>query len=275
MADIKKFLDKKGVSTLWTRIAEELEAKQTAIDAVKTAAETNKSDITTMKGQIAALEAGTYDDAEVRGLINTNKTNIQTNTDAIAVLNGEATVAGSIKNTATAIAAEKVAEIVAGADASYDTLKEIADWILSDTTGAAGLANDVSALKGKLEGVDTTVVAAIASAIDAALKTEGVDKYALATDLTALATRVKALEDAGYQNAAQVGNAIDAKITALKLAETYDTKGAADTALTKAKTYSDSNLQVAKGYTDTEIEKIQALTEAEIQAAINEAANAE
>lgn len=32
MADIKKFLDQAGVSTLWSRIAEELEAKQTAIN---------------------------------------------------------------------------------------------------------------------------------------------------------------------------------------------------------------------------------------------------
>ena len=45
------------------------------------------------------------------------------------------------------VAAEEVAEIVAGADASYDTLKEIADWIMNDTTGAAQMANDIAALK--------------------------------------------------------------------------------------------------------------------------------
>ena len=77
----------------------------------------------------------------------------------------------------------------------------------------------------------------------AALKVDGVDKYALASDLTTLAGRVKALEDAGYQNASQVGSAIDAKITALKLAETYDAKGAAATAEQNAKTY-------AKNYAD-------------------------
>ena len=52
--------------------------------------------------------------------------------------------------TIRAIAAEEVAAIVAGADASYDTLKEIADWILSDTTGAAKMASDITALKTKL-----------------------------------------------------------------------------------------------------------------------------
>lgn len=37
-----------------------------------------------------------------------------------------------------------VAAIVAGADSDFDTLKEVADWILNDTTGAAGLQIKVS-----------------------------------------------------------------------------------------------------------------------------------
>ena len=51
---------------------------------------------------------------------------------------------------ARAIAAEEVAKVVANADTSYDTLKEIADWILNDTTGAAKMASDISDLKTKL-----------------------------------------------------------------------------------------------------------------------------
>ena len=58
------------------------------------------------------------------------------------------------------VSAEEVAKIVNGADTRYDTLKEIADWIISDTTGAASMANDINALKaisadtrlGTLEG---------------------------------------------------------------------------------------------------------------------------
>ena len=58
------------------------------------------------------------------------------------------------------VAAEEVAKIVNSADTRYDTLKEIADWIISDTTGAASMANDINALKaisadtrlGTLEG---------------------------------------------------------------------------------------------------------------------------
>ena len=301
--DIKKFLDQSGVSTLWSRVAAE-------VKKVDDKAAANAAKIATMEGQIEALEAGTYDDTVVRSLIANNTTSIdenrvahETNAAAIAVLNGEADVVGSVKNTANAAAAAKVAEVVAGADASYDTLKEIADWILNDTTGAADMANDIAALEAKLTGIDATVVAHVAATIEAALKVEGVDKYALAVDLTALANRVKALEDAGYQNAEQVGSAIDAKITALDLANTYDAKGAAATAETNAKAYADNlntamNARVvvleaidhtkfeaagaaaqaladAKAYTDAEIAgHVTALSTAEIDAAIEAAKNA-
>ena len=288
MADLKKFLDQSGVSTLWTQIATEV-AKVDA-KAIKNAEDiaSHGTRLTTAEGKIAALEAGTYDDTEIRGLIAGNTTEIGKNTAAIATLNSGADVAGSVANTATAIAAAKVAEIVANADADFDTLKEIADWILNDTTGAADMANDIAALQGQMAGIESTVVAAIASAIEAALKIEGVEKYALATELSALATRVKALEDANYQNADQVGSAIDAKIAALKLAESYDAKGAAAAAESAAKAYADGlntdmNTRVAvleaidhdkilsdaKSYTDTEINtKIIALTPAEIEQAI-------
>lgn len=298
--DIRKFLDHSGVSTLWTRVAEEVKKVDDKAAANAAALEAQAGKIQTMEGQIAALEAGTYDDSEVRGLIGTNATNIQANADAIALLNNEADVVGSVKNTANAAAAAKVAEIVAGADTNFDTLKEIADWILNDTTGAADMANDIAALEAKMVGVDSTVVAKIAAEIDAALKVDGVDKYALASELTTLAGRVKALEDAGFQNAEQVGTAIDAKIAALKLAESYDAKGAAAAAETAAKAHADglnsamdlrvktlegidhtkfetagaaaTALNDAKAYTDAEVAKIQALSTAEIQDAINNAA---
>jgi hypothetical protein len=290
MADLKKFLDQSGVSTLWTRVAEE-------VSKVNTKVETNIGDIQTLKGRVDALEAGTYDDTEIRGLIKDNADAITENAEAIAenagailILNGDAETAGSVANTATQIAASKVAEIVANADADFDTLKEIADWILNDTTGAADMANDIATLQG-LVG-DTAVATQIADAIATALKVDGVDKYALASDLTGLATRVETLEKAGYQNADQVGSAIDAKIAALDLANTYDAKGAAataeslakayadglaanydaagkaDQALVDAKAYSDANLATAKTYTDTAFGQIQALTTAEIDAAI-------
>ena len=282
MADLKKFLDQAGVSVLWGKVAEEVEKVQKAADDAAAAAGVNAKAIeghatrlATAESKIDALEKGTYDDAEVRGLI-------QDNADAIALLNNGAEVPGSVANTAAAAAAAKVAEVVADANADFDTLKEIADWILNDTTGAADMANDIAALQAQMAGVESTVVNTIAAAINSALKADGVDKYALASELTTLAGRVKALEDAGYQNAEQVGSAIDTKIAALKLAETYEAKGEAAKAEAAAKAYADGlakNYEVAgaaaqalvdaKAYTDNEINtKVVALTEAEILTAI-------
>ena len=298
--EIKKFLDQSGVSTLWSAVATELKK-------VNDAAAQNASDIGVLQGKVEALEKGTYDDTAVKALIATNAEGIATNkaaheanAAALAILNGNAETAGSVANTANAVAATKVAEIVAGADTNFDTLKEIADWILNDTTGAADMANDIKALQDQMVGVDSTVVAKIAAEIEAALKVDGADKYALASELSALADRVKAVEDAGYQNAEQVGSAIDAKIAALKLAESYDVKGAAAAAESAAKAHADGlnsamdtrvkalegidhtkfetagaaaqALADAKAYTDAEVAKIEALTTAEIETAINNAA---
>ena len=300
MADIKKFLDSAGVGVLWGQIAAEIEKVNKNAEVAD-----HETRLATAEGKIAALEAGTYDDTEIRGLITTNANAIATNAAAITTLNGDVETTGSVKNVATdiatAAAAAKVAEIVAGADASFDTLKEIADWIINDDLGAADMATSIATLKKQLTGIDaeSTVVAAIADAVNGALKVDGVEKYALASELTTLAGRVKALEDAGYQNAAQVGSAIDAKIAALDLANAYDAKGAAATAETNAKAHADSlntamdtrvkvleaidhtkfesagaaaqALVDAKAYTDQEVAKIQALTDNEILAAIDAA----
>lgn len=289
--DIKKFLDQAGVSTLWSRIAEEV--AKVDVKAVKNAEDiaTHGTRLDSAEAKIAALEAGTYDDTELRGLIGNNADAIADNVAAIAILNGDSATVGSVANTANAAAAAKVAEIVANADADFDTLKEIADWILNDTTGAADMANDIAALQGLVGDV------AVATQIANAIAAEDLDKYALAADLTALANRVKALEDAGYQNAEAVAAAIDAKIAALNLANTYDAKGAAAAAETAAKAHADNlntamNARVvvlegidhtkfesagaaaqalvdAKAYTDAEIAgHVTAMTEAEIDAAI-------
>lgn len=235
--DIKKFLDQGGVSTLWSRIAEEVAKVDRKAVANAAEIEAHAGKIQTMEGQIAALEAGTYDDGELRGLIGANKAAHEANAAAIAVLNGDGE--GSVSKVATAVAVAEVAKVVAGADVKFDTLKEIADWIANDTTGSAEMANDIAALEALVgdKAVATQIAEAIADA--------NLDKYALAADLNALVERVKALEDAGYMNEVAVNAAIDSKIAALKLSESYDAKGAAATAETNAKAYADS---LAKNY---------------------------
>lgn len=82
----------------------------------------------------------------------------------IRVLNGEAedgSTTGdkgkSVRTIAAEEAALKVAEVVADADEDFDTLKEIADWILSDTTGAAALQTKVSNLENNKADKATTL----------------------------------------------------------------------------------------------------------------------
>ena len=56
--------------------------------------------------------------------------------------------------TAADAAAEAVTAIVAGADSDFDTLKEVADWIKNDKTGAAALQTNVGTLKTKVSALE-------------------------------------------------------------------------------------------------------------------------
>ena len=87
---------------------------------------------------IQALQAK---DIELTNAINTEKARINT------LVDGDGSADGDETKSVRAIAAEETAKIVAGADENYDTLKEIADWITNDTTGAADMANDIKALQ--------------------------------------------------------------------------------------------------------------------------------
>lgn len=163
---------------------------------------------------------------------------------------------------ARAIAAEEVAKIVDGADSSFDTLKEIADWISSHKTDAASMNSAILALEAIVDGIGgtdepATVVAYVTAAIDA-LK---IGDYAKAADLTAAVARIsaletkmetvnggedvdgsiaKALKDAKAYADTKAGAAeTNAKAYADGLAANYDAKGAADDALAAAKTYAD------------------------------------
>lgn len=61
----------------------------------------------------------------------------------IDILNSDSNVDGSVKKTV----ADAIARVVAGAPEDLDTLREIADYIASDKTGAAQMAAAISALK--------------------------------------------------------------------------------------------------------------------------------
>lgn len=127
-----------------------------------------------------------------------------------------------------------------GATEALDSLQELIKYINEhDDVEISGILADIEAIEGKLEGIDTTVVAYVTAAIDA-LK---IGDYAKAADLTALAGRVETLEAkpfdtyatkseveavdakfAGYTNTEALNRLLSAKADADTVANTYATK---------------------------------------------------
>lgn len=81
---------------------------------------------------------------------------------AISTLNADKSTAGSVDNKVAAA----IAAIVASAPEDFDTLKEIADWITNDTTGAAKMANDIATLMGA-DTVTGSVAKTVKDAVEA------------------------------------------------------------------------------------------------------------
>lgn len=147
-----------------------------------------KPDTTTVEGLSTAIESlKTTVGDENSGLVK----QVAENKAAIDTLNGDKNVSGSV--------AYQIAQIVAGADESFDTLKEIAEWITTHKTDAATMNAQINTNKDDIASLktlvgSTAVATQIANAIDAALKDGGTDKYALAADLTSLSEEVSGIK---------------------------------------------------------------------------------
>lgn len=147
-----------------------------------------KPDATTVEGlqtAVASLQATVGN--ENSGLVK----QVAENKAAIDTLNGDKNITGSV--------AYQIAQIVAGADESFDTLKEIAEWITTHKTDAATMNAQINTNKDDIASLktlvgSTAVATQIANAIDAALKDGGTDKYALAADLTSLSDEVDGIK---------------------------------------------------------------------------------
>lgn len=380
MADIKKFLDQSGVSTLWTRVAEEVGKEaaraKAAEEAAAAAAKAAQDDVDALETYIGVIPE-IYTETNIVAFIQKRAQEI-----LAAAQGGSSETAASVKAALDAYIASNDAEVDGiGADVAtiigdylkkadkdelaedikanadeilridsalklavenneegIDSIKELATWVNTHGTEAAGYSAAISALEalvgdtavatqianaiaaenlaqyaktadieGTLQKVDTQ--GTVTEAINAAINALAIGDYAKASDLTALAARVAALETAGYQTGAQVTASIEAAIAALKaenlwdakgaaaaaeaaakayadgLAGNYDSKGSAaaaeaaakthsDANLATAKSYSDANLATAKSYTDEAYNAIQSLTTAEIEAAIAAATTA-
>ena len=207
-------------------LATEIEALKTRVDSVES---DNDTAITGINNKIGTVPDGktvvelindakteaTYDDTALSGRVAAIEGDYLKAADKTAI---ETKMATDISTAKTETIAAIMGE--AGIDEKYDTLKEIADWILSDTTSSAELITrvtniekdylkgaDKTALQGDIDALETfvgtlpegaastTVVAYIKEVVDA-LK---IGDYAKAADLTALTNRVQALEDVGAE----------------------------------------------------------------------------
>ena len=142
--------------------------------------------------------------------INTAFSKLQKN---VNTLNGNSATVGSV--------AYQVAQVIAGANTSYDTLKEIADWILNDTTGAAKMASDISDLKTKAGTLP------VATQISDAFATANLSQYLTTanaastyqTKLVQASAEVNNLVSTAQYNASTVGAILTdllARVTALE-----------------------------------------------------------
>ena len=273
MADIKKFLDQEGVSTLWGKIAAELKAEEEArAAAIKAEAKRAELAEEELAGDISDLSSyvGTFTHDTAKNVveyINAKTTGIATsgNLEALAqrvtaaegdinVIEADYLKAADKTELSNAIAAEKsraegieggletrlaaveafegdwdhdkiaLMDNIVGVDArvttlegddagksvrtianeelakqliadgaaeSLDTLTEIAAWIQAHPEDASAMNAAIEALQAKVDTGDKTVSAYVTAAIDAL----AIGDYAKAADLTALASRVKAVED--------------------------------------------------------------------------------
>lgn len=193
-----------------------------------------------------AKSEATYDDTALAARVTANES-------AITVLNGEGE--GSVKKAV----ADGIAGVVAGADADFDTLKEVADWIKSDTVGAAKMQSNIATLMGA-----DTVEGSVAKALkDAKAYTDEKDTAMDArvdvleaaigeggSVASQIATEIGKLDATVESDAVEAGKGVkvtvvetDGKLTSVAVAgdfsAMYDAKGAAATAETNAKTYAD------------------------------------
>ena len=103
------------------------------------------------KAGSVAHTAKAASDAAIADLVNNGQ--VKTNTQAINTLIGS--TEGDSTKSVRVIAAEEVLKVVDGAPEAMNTLKEVADWIANDQTGAAGMAANIEKNRLAIEAIYT------------------------------------------------------------------------------------------------------------------------
>ena len=141
----KKFLDQTGTGYLWTKIKQQLDTKADA------------SDLTALASRVDTLEVSGYDDTALAARVTANETAIagKAAQSDLTTLDGKVTtlIGSDASKSVRAIANEELAAqlIAANADASLDTLEEIAAWIQSHPDDASAMNAAITALQTKTE----------------------------------------------------------------------------------------------------------------------------
>lgn len=140
------------------------EAKQAAIDEASYDDTQVKADIAANASAIATLNGNASTAGSVAKAVADAKSaleaKIKTNTDAIAVLNGDGD--GSVSKQV----ADAVAGIVSGAPEAYDTLKEISDWISSHAGDASAMNSQINTNKTDIANIKTELASFVAISED-------------------------------------------------------------------------------------------------------------
>lgn len=186
-----------------------IEGLRTDVDAINAKIGTVEENKTVVQMITEAQEAATYDDTALSGRVTAIENDYLKTADKTA-LQSEISTAK-----AEAISEAVAAVVGEGTSADFDTLKEIADWILSDTTGAASLVTRISAiesdylktadktaLQGEIDALETlvgtlpegAVSTNVVDYIQEAINGLKIGDYAKASELTALAERVTTIE---------------------------------------------------------------------------------
>ena len=206
-ADYLKAADKTELANAAKAADDKAGAAQNAVDTLAGKVGAVADGKTVVQMIADAQTAATYDDTKV-------KSDIADNAAAIALLNNNAETEGSVDYKI----AHAVAAIMENPDETMNSINELVTWINDHAGDALELSNQVATNKSGIESLvalvgSEKVVDQITAAIAAALKIEGVDKYALATDLTAAIGRIAAVE-ADYLKTAdktELANAIALK----------------------------------------------------------------
>lgn len=171
-------------------------AEQTALDdEVKRAKAAEEANATAAANAKAAAD-------KAQGEVNAVEERVTVVEGDVNTLKGNAETEGSIDYKI----AQAVAAIMENPDETMNSINELVTWVNDHAQDALELSNkvttneqDIQALENLVGG--TGVADQITAAIEAALKVDGSDKYALATNLTAAIARIAALEQKSHEHA--------------------------------------------------------------------------